>query len=208
MAVILAAGKGERLGGRKPLARLAGVTLLQHVAGAFMAAGVARLVVVTGAYHDEVAAHALSLGMEVTHNARFEEGMLASVRAGLEAAGEAAAVLLHPVDTPLLRPATIGVLLRAWRAAPQPERLLSPCHQSQPGHPPLLGRRHVQAVRQWRGAQGLGGYIEQATGVEQINVEDAGILLDVDTPQDLHRAQALALSKAGREGGGHASHIA
>ncbi len=207
-AIILAAGKGERLGGRKPLARIGEKTLLQRVAGTFAAAGVEHLLVVTGAFGDEVGAHAHSLGMQVAHNTHFHEGMFSSVCTGVRAVMEAGAALLHPVDTPLLRATTISAVLEAWRATPHPELLLLPCHGGLPGHPPLLGRYHMRAVPQWHGEHGLCGYIDQAAGVRRIAVEDPGIIMDIDTPGDLQNAQTTLERRIRAEKGSHVHTVA
>jgi choline kinase len=73
-AVVLAAGEGSRLGRpSKPLARVAGLTLLERTVATLRAAGVARVIVVVGHAKEAVAEFVSERGLdvEVVENDRF-----------------------------------------------------------------------------------------------------------------------------------------
>lgn len=78
-AVVLAAGKGSRLGSPpKPLQRVAGVPLIVHVAGRLVRAGIRRLVVVVGPEPAAIgcvlrAALPAEIEIELAPNARWED---------------------------------------------------------------------------------------------------------------------------------------
>ena len=81
--VVLAAGEGRRFGGPKQLALLDGRPLVEHALAAL--AGLDRVVVVLGAHADEVRRGADLGAAEVVVCDGWEEGMGASLRAGLAA---------------------------------------------------------------------------------------------------------------------------
>ena len=90
-AVILAAGEGSRLGRHsKPLARVAGVTLLERAVAAVRAAGVGRVIVVVGHAKEAVAQFVAQRGLEVelVENDGFSVGNGSSAVAGGQVAGE------------------------------------------------------------------------------------------------------------------------
>lgn len=79
-AIILAAGAGTRLRDRaaiKPLAKVAGKTLLAHALDGMALAGADEIIVVTGYEADEVAAHARAhpsaVPVRLVHNADWEQ---------------------------------------------------------------------------------------------------------------------------------------
>ena len=115
-AVVLAAGEGRRMGGPKALARLGDTTFVSAAASRLARAGVAHRIVVIGADAERVLATAeLPAAVTVVTNTRWGEGMLTSVWAGLDAAQALAAeaVLIHPVDNPLVAPETVDAVVAA-----------------------------------------------------------------------------------------------
>jgi len=187
-AVILAAGKSTRLPRFKPLLTLGGQSLLARAASLFRQAGVAEILVVTGARTGEVSAEARFLGLRAVFNADFEAGMFTSVRAGLAALPQGiAGALVLPVDIPLLRPATVRLLAERFRAS-EAEAVL-PTFRGEPGHPPLLAASAIPRVLAWSGEGGLAGALA-ALDCESLPVADAQILFDVDHEAAFAEAEA------------------
>lgn len=163
-ALILAAGLGSRMGGvPKALCRLGGHSFLERAVSLFVPGGVTSCFVVTGHAHEEVAAHADSLGVQAVHNPAYAEGMFSSVRVGL--AQVAAEDVFHgcfvlPVDIPLVPSTVIHELLKAWHLCDNPEdNIFIPAIHGLTGHPPLLGRAHLIPAARWQGREGLRGYM-------------------------------------------------
>ncbi len=212
-AVILAAGESSRLGAHKPLARLAGQSLLERVVGLFRAAGAAEVIVVAGRGAAETCAEAerlaaLGLPVRCVVNEGHAEGMFSSVRAGLAALpipekGGAAggdAVFVLPVDIPLVRGHTLRLLLERFAAAPAEARpaVLHPLFAGRRGHPPLISARVVGEINAYAGPDGLAGALAElearrgAAGVVDVPVADRNIHFDVDTQEELAEAQRRA----------------
>ena len=193
-AVVPAAGKSSRMGRFKPLLPLGAETVLARSVRAFRAAGVERVVVVTGHRADEVAAEARRAGAEVVHNPDHEQGMFTSIRAGVLALGdEADHFFVLPADIPLVRPETVRLLAEAHMA--RDALLTCPTFLGERGHPPLLHRNLIPLVLAHDGHGGLRTVLETVEAREPDRVldlacADAGVLADLDRLEDYEAALA------------------
>lgn len=192
-AVILAAGAGRRLGGvAKALLRVAsGTTALEAVVTCAAGAGVSRCVVVVGPPHDGVtAAEAARLGVAVTHNPAPERGMASSVALGFEhllaCCPDVDLGLLWPVDHVSVRSETVRAIVRACAAG----AAVVPTYQGRGGHPACFGRALWPALAACMDApEGARSVLRQLARdtpgrVLRVEVGDAGVLADIDTPED------------------------
>jgi molybdenum cofactor cytidylyltransferase len=84
--VILAAGNSSRLGRPKQLLPFRGKTLIAHVVTEALAADLAPLVVVTGAYQAEICNALKGQTAEIVHNPHWKTGMASGIMVGLLAA--------------------------------------------------------------------------------------------------------------------------
>jgi CTP:molybdopterin cytidylyltransferase MocA len=187
-AVIVAAGAGRRLGGvAKALLPYRGTTYLGAIVAAARAVGPAgalvdAVVVVGEPFGSEVAAHARQLGLRVRVNPAPERGMASSVALGFAAiaGGPAAAAWLWPVDHPAVGAATLRRLVDALGDAD----VARPVYRGRGGHPPLIARPVWQALAACTAApQGARGVLRAARSID-VEVDDAGVVSDVDTPAD------------------------
>lgn len=185
-AVILAAGASTRFGSPKQLAELDGRPLLQHVVDTVT--GVPALdpvVLVLGAHHDEVRAAIDPGRARVALCLGWEEGIAASLRAGLAVAADDAdvdRVLVVLGDTPLLEAAVVQDVLEAADGAP-PEVPARAVYDGRPGHPVVLPSHLFAAVGELTGDEGAR---ELLAGGPVLLVDAAGPGgLDVDTPESL-----------------------
>jgi len=147
VAVILAAGEGRRIGRPKALLRIGDSTFLARTSATLHRPGVAAVLVVLGHGADRIVAEGgLPVGVEALRNPRPADGMLSSVLAGLAAAEErgAEAILLQPVDHPLVAPATVDAVLQALEAGAV---VAVPSHEGRRGHPAGFARAAWPALR-------------------------------------------------------------
>ncbi len=168
VVIVLASGRGERFaasGGtvHKLQAPLGDKTVLQHTLDAVRASGLP--------YHLEQGAHA---------------GMGDSIAAAVRATQDADGWLILPADLPLVQAET----LRRLAAAPAQHAVVRPVYQGQHGHPVRFARRCLSALLELKGNQGAAPVV-RAKGAMELIVDDAGCVTDIDTVQDLVRAQAL-----------------
>ena len=195
--VILAAGVGSRLGQVKPLAELQGSTLLDWSSRALLESKALQCVsVVVGSEGERVRAEATRLGLRTIENPRYSEGMLTSLQAALrtlmdqelESGVRSRGVLVALADQPFVRPETVQALTLA---ANEGKTLARPTFAGRPGNPCLIGREHWEEILEEtprdQGASFL--FSRYAPQVIDVPVNDPGIHLDMDRPQDLARAE-------------------
>lgn len=191
-AVILAAGLSSRMGAYKPLMTIDGVSMIRHVYDGMRAAGADPVVVVTGHRREDIERHLSGLPVAFVHNPEYADSQqLDSLRLGLRALkGRCQRILISPADVPLVERDTVAKLLSCDGA------FVRPVYCGQGGHPVVLDAALIPWIEAFSGDGGLRGAIESArVSVCDVPVEDRGVTLDNDTPQDFeallqwHRAQ-------------------
>jgi len=193
-AVILAAGAGTRMGGAaKALltrVRASGAdrarTYLELIALTARAVGLEDGVVVIGPpYGDAVAGHARSLGLRIAVNGDPARGMASSVAIGFAALaeGEAEAAWLWPVDHPDVRADSLRRLVEAL----EDREVAQPRFEGRGGHPPLIGRAVWPRLAGCASVPGGARAVIAAADVVGVELDDAGVVNDVDTPGDAAR---------------------
>jgi putative nucleotidyltransferase with HDIG domain len=189
-AVILAAGKSERMGWFKPMLPMGDGCVLERVTGTFKAGGVETLFVVTGHRAAELQPVLTTLPVEAVINTAYRQGMLSSVRAGLNMLPpECKAFFIHPVDIPLVRSHTVRRLAAAFDMTKP--AVLYPTFEGQRGHPTLIRHDFAQKILVWHGQGGLRAFLEEyAPDSRGLPVADQAVLMDMDTEEDYRRLLA------------------
>lgn len=182
-AVILAAGAGTRLGGvAKALLPIGDHTYLGRIVATARAANVTELIVVVAQPHgDVVRPTALALGALVVDNPHPEGGMASSIARGFAALTACDAAFLWPVDHPFVAATT----LRSLRYALATHAAARPRYQNRGGHPPLVARALWDELVRCADRAGGARAVLAAADVIDVSVEDAGVVRDVDTREDL-----------------------
>ena len=190
-ALILAAGLSSRMGRFKPLLPLGGTSVLGRAVGLFQQAGVADVRVVAGHRADDLIPQIEALGAKAVINPDYEDGMFTSVLAGVRSLGpEVEAFFILPADMPLVRPATVRLVLERWLN--DPGLIVRPAFQGRRGHPPLIPTLFSTGIMAWPGQRGLKGAMEQWEDRSvTLEIDDQGIVLDLDRPGDYEQALTL-----------------
>ncbi len=191
-AVVLAAGRGTRMGGGKLLRDLDGQPLVRHAVVAALASRARPVVVVTGAEAGGVAAALAGLDVILVDNPAHEDGLSTSLRAGIAALTE------HDVDGALVclgdMPRVTAAHLDAVIDGFDPEAdatIVVPTCERKRGNPVLWARRHFAAIANLTGDVGARALIERhADQVRLVALDDPAILLDIDTPEALAAVRA------------------
>lgn len=183
-ALILAAGAGSRFGGHKLLADLGGKPVIVRTAEAVCAAGFAETLVVTGAEHGRVAEALADIPAATVHAPDWNEGIAASIRAGVSALHQRReGLFLILGDMPLF---DAGVCLQLAELAQSSGYAARPMVGETPGHPVCFLSHAIPDLLTLTGDQGAGALLKQmADGVGYLPVTDTGAVADVDTPADL-----------------------
>jgi molybdenum cofactor cytidylyltransferase len=188
--IVLAAGRSSRMGASKALLAASDTdTFLSRLVATLRAGGVPDPMVVARDDDEGVRAEARRCGARVIVNPRADEGgQLSSILAGLAAVDHARvrALVVMPVDAPLVTPQTIAELLAAFDATLAP--VVRPCHRGRHGHPVLFSRAVFDELRRADPSLGAKAVLRaHAAAILNLEVDDAGVLGDIDTP-DSYRA--------------------
>jgi molybdenum cofactor cytidylyltransferase len=183
VGILLAAGSALRFGGGKLTAKLPEGTMVGVAALRSLVAAVDSVIVVVRPGDDEMASAFAALGARVSMCPNASDGMGASLAWGVRAAPVAAGWIIALADMPWIDPATIAHIVAALReGAP----FAAPQFQGTRGHPVGVAARfygELSALSSDEGAKHL--LAAHAASVQFIEVDDAGILRDIDTPADL-----------------------
>lgn len=184
-AIVLAAGRGSRMGADKMRLDWRGRLLPAWPVMAAVEAGMDPVVAVLAPGHDDVAAILAGCGATIVVNPAPDAGMAGSLGCGIAVLSsdiDAAAVLLG--DMPLVD----ASVLSALAAALDPARditIAAPVHDGRRGNPVLFHRRHFAALAALRGDKGARDLLaKEAAGIRLVPAGPA-IHADMDHPEDL-----------------------
>ena len=126
----------------------------------------------------------LAQGFEVIECPRADEGMggtLADAVAAVPAG--AAGFIIALADMPFIRPGTIAAIAQALDAG---ATLAAPAYRGERGHPVGLGAAYRDELLALTGDAGARAIIKRdAERITLVEVDDPGVLRDIDTPADL-----------------------
>ena len=189
--LILAAGEGTRFGPEsKLLADLGGRPVVEYaIAVQCHVPELERVVIVLGAHAQQVLEAVELMRAEPVICPDWQEGQAASLRYGMSLLiGQAGAsrVLVTLGDEPLIGSSTVA------RFVNEPAGTRALWH-GRPGHPVVLGREHLDAIRELAGDRGARELLGDAVGIECAEMGGAG--MDIDTTEDLEavRREARAI---------------
>ncbi|MEM7542190.1 MAG: nucleotidyltransferase family protein [Pseudomonadota bacterium] len=178
----MAAGQGRRFGGDKLVAPLGrstvGLTAANHLRDAL-----ANVLVVVRSLTDNNAAMFAAEGFEVIGCERAVEGMGCSLACGVRASCGAEGWLIALADMPFLSPLTIAAVAQA---IDDPRGIAVARYASRLGHPVGFGSAYqaeLEACGGDRGARDL--FAKHAGQVTHVDVEDEGVVRDIDRREDL-----------------------
>jgi molybdenum cofactor cytidylyltransferase len=186
--ILLAAGESRRMGYPKPLLKVGDETFVAHLA-AVMLTVVERLTIVVGAHADRVRpAIPTDSRIQVVDNPNWNRGQLSSIKAGLHALPpDASAAMIHLTDHPTVKAETFAAVANAYRHSKKP--IVIARHDGHRGHPVLFDRALFPELLDAPEDQGARVVVNaDASRIVYVDVADPGILLDLDTPEELIRA--------------------
>lgn len=186
--LILAAGESSRMGRDKALLTYRGRTFLETILEMLRAAGLERIVAVLGHHADEIQRAMGLQGIQVVINPNYAQGQTSSLQAGVRALEkeEPEAVILSLVDHPAVSAEVVKQLLANFRESGAP--VVIPTFEGQHGHPVLISRQLFPELLNLAPGAGANTVIRKYRDATQfVEVEDQGILLDVDDPETYER---------------------
>ncbi len=182
LGILLAAGSSTRFGGHKLSHLIDGMPMALRSAMAVKSALGAVLVAMRPG--DALAPTLLAQGLDVICCDRAPEGMGGTLAQAIAAAPSGAAgYVIALADMPFIRPASIRAVAAAIAGGAV---LAAPCYRGERGHPVGLAARYCEELLALQGDAGARAIIKRdAALMTLVDVDDAGVLRDIDTPADL-----------------------
>ena len=203
VGLLLASGFGRRFdaAGRrnKLLARLPDGQTLVAASARALCSVLDHVAVVVPARGTLIEAALSDLPVRLIRNARAKEGIGASIAVGIAALRAdfpmARGWLIALGDMPFVAPTTIRTVADALAAGVDGggDRIVAPSYQGRRGHPVGFGSDFGDALSALQGDVGASVVIGSHE-VALIDCGDAGVLRDIDTPDDLMNLDAPASS--------------
>ena len=192
--IVLAAGGASRFGRPKQLLDWRGQPFVRVVAQTALAAGLSPVVVVTGAYAEQVEAAVKDLPVMVARNEKWMEGQAGSIKTGikllapgpypLQGEGNPGGTIFLLADQPQVTVEVIRALVERHAGTLHP--VITPYVFERRANPALFDRITFAALMQLTGDQGGRGVFAQFSP-RDLTWYDQRLLLDVDTPEDYER---------------------
>ncbi len=189
MAILPAAGASRRMGRPKLLLPVGGRPMVAGVVEALKKGGVETILLVTAPGDEPLLAWAFENGVVGAINPNPERGMLSTIQEGIDAlagALEGEILLVSPADLPHLKAKTVSNLLQKMIETGAP--LALPNYHGKRGHPLAIAPRLVPEIATLDSKIGLKQLRDRHEAeLLEVEVEDAGVVQDVDTPEDYGR---------------------
>ncbi len=183
VGLLLAAGRSRRFGSDKLLQRLPDGRTVLEASLAPLAASVDRVLVLVRPGPSPLHELLQAKGIPYLEMPQADEGMGATLAAGIRATAQARGWLVGLADMPCLQADTAA---RIAHALEQGALLAVPQHQGRRGHPVGFAACWQPQLAALQGDQGARSLLQSAAAqVVTMEVDDPGCLLDIDTPEAL-----------------------
>jgi len=186
-ALLLAAGQSRRMGGpNKLLAEIAGTPMVAHVARRLLASRARPIVAVLGNQADTVDIALGKLPVKRVRNPEFAAGLSTSLKRGIAALpSDLDGVIVCLGDMPLISGRHLERLIAAFNPL-EGRAIIVPTRRGKRGNPVLWSRQFFPEMTGLAGDVGAKHLIgEHAEFVAEVEMDDAAVLVDIDTPEAL-----------------------
>ena len=172
------------MGQLKQLLPLHDKPIIKHCLDNLITSGIENIVAVLGYRGDEVLAAIQEMPVQIVLNENQESEMAESVRIGLRAIAEkSSGVLVCLSDHPLVSVDTLKSLMQCFLETP--DKIIIPLYKGKRGHPTLFPRNVIEEIFE---AGTLRDIIDKnRSRLKILNIQDEGVILDMDTKEDYER---------------------
>ena len=186
-AVVVAAGHKSSVSSFSPMLPIGDSTVIRRIIITLKRSGIDPVVVVTGKQGDEVEKHIAGLRVICLRNQNYgNTQMYNSICLGLNYIEDLCdRVFILPAKFPMFLPETIK------RMMDMDAQVVCPVFEGRRGHPVLVSSNIIGKLLNYKGEKGLRGALRQVDvdrRAWEVEVEDQGIILAVETDED--RAQS------------------
>ncbi|MFO1435188.1 MAG: nucleotidyltransferase family protein [Gammaproteobacteria bacterium] len=183
IGVLLACGSGIRFGSHKLLHPLPNSMPMAAASLRNMTKVLSRVIAVVRDGDAELSDLLTSSGAEIVECDRCHAGMAYSIASGVRASPAASGWIIALADMPFINSQTIEAVRTALERG---ANICIPVHKQQRGHPVGFARQYFPDLVALQGDRGARPIVEtHADQINELDCDDPGILIDIDTPSDL-----------------------
>lgn len=188
VGIVPAAGRSARIGSPKALLNADGPNFVTRVVGTLLQGGCARVRVVVREDPGVVSAAAQQAGADVRvqpdPDNPIHGGLPGAIAAAVADLSPDTLVVVLPVDHPLITPLTVHALIDAWQQAVPANAgaVIAPRHAAKLGWPRVAAAAEAMST-------------SEPAAPLSIEVDDRGVVRDIDTLADYRRAFPQAWRK-------------
>ncbi|MEL6824306.1 MAG: nucleotidyltransferase family protein [Calditrichota bacterium] len=186
-AILLAAGASRRMGpANKLMLSYEGKPMLLHTLDALIESKIERIIVVKGHQPEAVEATIKDRTVRSVCNPDWERGMTGSIQAGVGIADlGSSGYMICQADMPDILTSTYNKLYDRFFKLDSGQQILLPAFKKKRGNPVLFGRSYRQEILRHTEPEGCRALVKKnSSRVSIVEVDDPGILRDIDTPKE------------------------
>lgn len=181
-ALILAAGKGSRIGKPKLMLEINNKSFISVIIERVRSAGIDDVVCVVSSETYEWTKK--NINCNIIINSEPEKGMISSVYFGAVSLKECEGVMIIPVDHPFVEADTYKELIEEFKK--NKESIIKPGYEGKSGHPVIVPYDIVKSINKEDFSSGLKEVIKKSGRIQIfVEVKDKGILKNINTKEDL-----------------------
>ena len=183
-AILLAAGKSQRMGKLKQLMPFGESTILEQTIDNLLNSAADETIVVLGHKAEEITKTIATKPIKIIVNPNYGEGMSTSIIAGLNlVSGQAQAVMLALGDQPLVDSQTINRLIAEFSR--HDKGIAVPTYRGKRGHPVIFAIKYKAELLKLKGDIGAREIIRHhPDDVLEVAVASESVIADIDTRDD------------------------
>ncbi len=186
--IILAAGKASRMGKPKQLLTYQGTSLISHAVKIALNSTCKPVLVVLGAYAENIKSEINKLPIQIVENPHWETGMSSSIRAGIIAIQKnhpnLDAVIIALADQPLISEAVFDRLIQSYQQTEN--RIIASTYDGVVGVPALFNKILFSELINIEGDKGAKALMRKYRD-EVLTIEIPEAAIDIDTPDDYEK---------------------
>ncbi|KUO53389.1 MAG: hypothetical protein APF76_09105 [Desulfitibacter sp. BRH_c19] len=185
--IVLAAGKSRRMGSNnKLLLQFKGKELIKHILEKIIKQDFFEIIVVSGWQSQELEKVLMEYPVKVIYNPKYLEGQSTSLKKALDTISDKTLGAFFVLgDQPLVKEDTIKDLMGKFLK--NPNCLVAPYYNGKRGNPVVIPRRLFSKLNNLQGDKGARNLFLDQDNIIKLQVEDKGVVLDIDTPEDYEK---------------------
>ena len=186
-AIVLAAGLSSRISQNKLLLDLSGCTVLQRTLNSILASDINNTIVVLGNQNKMIASTLADYKVKIIYNPDYSQGISTSIKKGIEhllaVYPDTGAAAIFLGDMPFIKVLTINQLLAQYKRSNG--LIVAPSCKGRRGHPVLFDQALFAELLKLNGDVGAKQILKEFNdSSSMVEVDDPGILIDLDTWED------------------------